>query len=400
MEPDTPILRALRILRIQARTISLVTLLFGGAGALYAFLSPKWFQAEISVVGTSAQKGAAAGLAGALTDLPIDLNLGNSDAERIQAILRSRSVTDAVIEKFGLLRRYDEPYIEAARVALWHHCSTKLDKKPGVVTVACEDKDPHTAEQMAEFFGEFGNTVFRRVSTSSAHEERVFLEQRVVDAKKDVEAASQQLREFEEQNKLIDLSEQSKAVVSAIASLQGDLLSKQMQLSYLNTFSAPDEATAAQVRQQISLVESKLKSLEERGASPTPMATTNAARTPAKRAATDPGIFPVASSVPQLRYQLMGLYRQQKIQETLFLLLTQRFEMAKVNEARDTSAFQIVDHAALPQHKSRPKRLQIIVECLMLGLLLGACWALYGSGTRAAWRQIVKGSGAPPMQHD
>jgi capsule polysaccharide export protein KpsE/RkpR len=385
MDPaKTPLLEALQILRMRVRTIGALTFAVTVAGAAYALLAPKWYQTEISVVGNSPQKNATSGLA-ALTDLPLDLNIGNSDAERIQAILRSRSVTDAVIEKFKLLERYGDAYIEAARESLWQHCSTKLDKKPGVVTVTCEDKDPQVVQQMTEYFGEFGNTVFRRVSASSAHEERVFLEQRVTDAKKDVEAASQKLREFEEQHKLIDLSEQSKAVVSAIASLEGDLLSKQMQLSYLNSFSAPDEATAAQVRQQISLVQSKLKSLEENGGEAAP---TNS--TTAKRAQRQPGIFPAAASVPELRYELMGLYRQQKIQETLFLLLTQRYEMAKVNEARDTSAFQIVDHAALPQHKSRPKRVVIIVECFILGLFLSACWAMYASGIRKSWTELAR----------
>ena len=86
--------------------------------------------------------------------------------------------------------------------------------------------------------------------------------------------------------------------------------------------------------------------------------------------------------VPKLRYDLEQLYREQKIQETLFLLLTQRYEMARISEARDTSAFQILDPPTLPTMKSRPKRSLVIAFGLILGLLAGAAFALAPIWTR------------------
>lgn len=324
--------------------------------------------------------GSLAGLAGSLPiDLPIDVG-GGSDAERIYAVLRSRTVTDAVIQKFGLIERYDNKYIEATRKELWQHCVEKLDKKPGVVSITCEDKDPAVAQAMAEYVGEFGNIVFRRISASTAGEERRFLEQRVAEAKNDVETASQRVRAFEEKNHLIDLTEQSKALVSAMASLKGELLSKQLELSYLTSFSAGDESTAAQLRRQVAVMDAKMKSLEgayENDVGPVTRPTADAAK--ARRAEQSSSLFPQASTVPKLRFEMTELYRQQKIAETVFLVLTQRFEMAKVNEARDTSTFQILDHAALPTHKSRPPRLQIILAGFILGLIAGIAWSRYRS---------------------
>ena len=360
------------------------------AAAVYAWLSPQWYEAQVAVVPATSSKGPGtlAGLAGALPiDLPIDIGGGGSDVERIYAVLRSRSVTDAVIDKFGLIERYDSKYIESTRKLLWRHCSAKLDKKPSVVTVACEDTDPRLAQEMAEYFGQYGNTVFRRVSASSASEERRFLEQRVTEAKQAVEAASAQLRGFEEKNRLIDLGEQSKAVVSAMAALKGELLSKQLQLSYLSSFSSSDEATAAQLRRQQSAMEGQMKELEGAYASTVPSSAELPAPSP-----TGPGnkrhreqdLFPQASTVPRLRFQLAELYRQQKIQETLFLLLTQRYEMAKVNEARDTSTFQILDHASLPTHRSRPARAELVLAGGVVGLLLGLAWHRYKRTLEAA----------------
>ncbi len=375
-EAETDWKEVARTLVARWRAVVAITVAGGIAATAYAFLAPSWYEADISVVpGTPAKGIGAAGALGALAaDLPLDLNVGGSDAERIQAVLSSRSMTDAVIDRFHLIDRYDETYREDARKDLWHHCSSRLDKRPGVVTIKCEDKDPRIAQQMAEYFGEYGNDIFRRVSASSAHEERTFLEQRVAETKKAVDDASEKLREFEETNKLIDLPEQSKAVVSAIASLNGELLSKELQLSYLTTFSSADEATAVQTRQQIAVMQRKLKALEE-----TAPVGTKPVSDLHKQPSDDRGMFPAALSVPKLRFELTQLYREQKTQEALYLLLTQRYEMAKVNEARDTSTFQIVDHAVVPTKRARPKRTLIIVAASLLGLLMGCAWVVRAS---------------------
>lgn len=369
-------------LRAHAGVVVAIVVVGTALSAAYAFLTPKWYQAEIAVVpGTPPKSGGA--IAALTGELPIDLNMGGSDADRIQAVFRSRSVTDAVIAKFHLTERYEDSYIERTRASLWRHCATKLEKKAGVVTVSCEDTDPGIAQAMAEYFGEYGNIVFRRISASSAGEERRFLEQRVAETKKAVDSVSEQLRQFEEQHKLIDLPEQSKAVVSAIAALNGEMLSKQIQLSYLNSFSSADEPTAVQTRQQIAVMQRKMKSLEDSSAEADP----RAAAAPRKKSADDAGLFPPAMSVPGLRYQLAQLYREQKSQETLYFLLTQRFEMARVNEARDTSTFQIIDHATLPTQKIRPRRGPIVAGGFLLSLLVALGWGLSAARLQARRRR-------------
>lgn len=371
-----PWIAALSTVRARGRTIALLVAIATAASAAYAFLAPKWYEAEIAVIPGAPAKSGGGALAALSGELPIDLNLGGSDADRIQAVLRSRSVTDAVITKFRLMDRYRDSYVEETRKTLWRHCATKLEKKAGVVTVTCEDKDPNVAQAMAEYFGEYGNTVFRRISASSAHEERKFLEERVAETKKAVDSVSEQLRQFEEQHRLIDLPEQSKAVVSAIATLNGEVLSKQLQLSYLNSFSSSDEPTAVQLRQQIAVMQKKMKSLEDSSADVDLRPADPRHNKAGDKSGEQTGLFPRAMAVPKLRFELAQLYREQKSQETLYFLLTQRYEMAKVNEARDTSTFQIIDHAALPTHKIRPRRATIIAAGFMLSLILAIGWAL------------------------
>jgi uncharacterized protein involved in exopolysaccharide biosynthesis len=87
--------------------------------------------------------------------------------------------------------------------------------------------------------------------------------------------------------------------------------------------------------------------------------------------------------VPELRFELEQLFRQQKIAETVFFLMTQRFETAKVDEARDTSTFQILDTPTLPTYRSRPQRRRLA----MLGMIGGAAFAGVFLILPAWWRR-------------
>ena len=338
---------------------------------VYALSASSWYESTLTVVPATPSKGSGLGvqIAGVLgADLPFDIG-SNVDVERIAAVFESTSVTDAVIQKFDLMKRYDQRYVEHVRRELWSHCSTRIDRKARVVALTCEDKQPAFVREMVAYFGDYGNEVFRRVSTTSASEEVRFLERRVAEMRKEADDAAGRLREFEEHHKVIDLESQSKAVVSAMASLRSQEISKELQLSYLNSFSSRDESTAVQLRQQLAVMNSKFKALEE---SPERISEVSSLKeTPEKRSG---NMFPPALAVPRLRFELEQLYRDRKIREADLLLLMQRLEMAKVNEARDTSAFQILDAPALPTYKSRPKRSIVLATGLMLGLLVGAAW--------------------------
>jgi len=381
---DTPIFDFVLLLLKRWKTVGLFCLLGTAAGVVYGLLAPPWYQARLRVVpALKSQDAAAMSLA---SKLPIGLDSISTDVQRIQTVLHSDSVTDDVIAKFDLQRAYGATVLEQARAAVWEHCATSVDRKSNVVTLTCEDKDPARAKDMSAYFGEVGNRVFRRISATSTGEERKFLETQVTKARQEVDDASSKLRDFQEKHKIIDLPEQTKAVISAMASIQADLLSKQLELSYLRSFSAQTESNVMQLQQQIGILQNKLGQLETaRATTPGPPTTT-----PAK----PPGdsFFPGAMNVPDLRFELEQLFREQKIKETVFFLMTQRYELARIDEARDTSTFQILDHPTLPGQKSRPKRRMVALTGLLIGFGFACAWVLIPHW----WRRRMKQREAMP----
>jgi tyrosine-protein kinase Etk/Wzc len=343
------------------KTLLLCAAIGLGAGTGYALVAPSWYEARLAVLPSQdgensklakfAVLGAAAGLSPTVSN----------EVQRIHAVLSSVSVADAVIAKFDLQQCYGTRSLEQTRKQLREHCGTSIELKAGVVVLTCEDRDPQIALAMTAYFGEVGNQVFERITVSTARGERRFLEQMVAKAKDDVDRSSRELREYQERHRVLDLTAQSKAVISAIATLEGDLISKRIQLSYLRGFASPDEPRVRQISDQVAIVQREVRRLESSSSD-------------GERAAGE--FFPEALRVPALRYELEQLLRAQKIHETVYALLTERLAMTRVDEARDTPAFQILDAPTVPTTPSRPRRTRIAALGTAGGCALGVVCVL------------------------
>lgn len=352
-----------------------VTLACALVGTIYALVAPRWYSAELSVV--PARQPRTAGfssilggeLGGLMTGLDSSLG-GSADVTRIAAVLRSNSVSDAVIEKFGLRERYDTRYQETARQALWTHCDAKVLPKPNLVQLVCEDKDPRFVQEMLGYFAEYGNQVFRRVGVSSATEEVRFLERRVAELRKQADESAARMREFQEKHRIVDLESQARAVVASLAGLNSQSISKQLELEYARTFSARDEATTRQLQSQLRVVEEKLRELQVPAGDGA--AEGGAPRASVREAAR--GMFPAALAVPALRAEYEGLLRDRKVAEATLVFALERLEGAKANEARDVSTFVVLDAPSLPTRPARPKRLRVIAALAAIGLAASLAW--------------------------
>jgi capsule polysaccharide export protein KpsE/RkpR len=375
----SPTMTGLRLIRLRWRLIALCGVIgIVGGIAFYVFM-PKSFEAELMIVPKSSPMDMIGGHS-LLGNLPFDIGgaasaFGPSDSDRIAAVLESRSVTDAIIAKFDLIKRYRAGKIERTRKALWSRCETTVEKKPNVVRLLCEDEEPAVVRDMTNAFGDVADAVFRRMAAASAAEERAFLEKRVAEARRDMEASSVALRDFQEAHKIIDLPEQGKAVVSGLATLEGSLISKRIELSYASSFAAGDESSVAQLRKQIGILSGELHTLEAKRS--------DQARAAPRKSGSE--LFPPAMELPALGAELEKLLRQHKIHETVFLMLTERYEARKLDEARDLSTFVVVDEAALPTHRSKPT-LRAVPAGFFAGLVFGVLIVV----APAWWRDLKR----------
>jgi uncharacterized protein involved in exopolysaccharide biosynthesis len=321
-------------------------------------------------------KAGAPGLSSLASDL---LGSKTSGALYIEA-LRSRTVEDRLVNRFDLRRVYGVRYMEDARTYLEENTSISEDRKSGVITIGVNDRDRQRSAALAQAYVEELNWLLSQVSTSSARRERIFIEQRLVTVKQDLHHAAEEFSQFASQNTTLDVPSQTKAMVEAGADLQGSLMAAQSELEGLEQIYAPGNVRVRSLRARVDELRHQLG--EMAGAKPS--ATTGVdlgigsgeevAGT--KSLSTQPSdmIYPSIRKLPLLAVRWAELYQQAKVQETVYQLLTQEYELAKIQEAKETPTAKVMDEAAVPERKAFPPRILFVILGVVLGCLMGALW--------------------------
>ncbi len=309
--------------------------------------------------------GSESGSAGSLAALAGNfLGTGSSGALYVQ-LIGSRTVQDHLIDRFQLQKVYRARYRQDARKKLGTRTTADQDRKSGVISVTVTDTSKDRARMMAQAYVEELDHLLSQVSTSSARRERIFIEGRLVTVKNDLEEAEKQFSAFASKNTMLDLKEQSKAEVEAAAVLQGQLIAAQSELSGLTAIYTDNNVRVRSVRARMEELKRQLHNISGTDASLAPDAEVDPSAA---------SLYPSIRKLPLLGVQWADLYRKAKIQETVYQLLTQQYELTKIQEAKEIPTIRVIDPANLPEKKSWPPRLLIILVLTGAALFCTAVW--------------------------
>lgn len=317
--------------------------------------------------------GGLGGLGGIASDL-----LGTKDPGAVWAdMLGSRSVEDRIIDRFALRKVYGVSYWEAARKVLKEKTQISVDRKSGIITIVVTDREQQRAQQMAQAYIDELDRLNALVSTSSARRERIFLEQRLQEVKHNLAEASGQFAQYASTNTVIDVDAQTKAMVEGAAVLQGQLIAAQSELDGLQQIYTPNNVRVRSLKARVEELRSQLQK----------MGGSDASLDPATASSPQPQsdqLYPSIRKLPLLGVRWLDLYRETKIQQAVYGMLTEEYESAKIEEAKEIPTVKILDPPNWPERKSSPHRLLIVFLGMLLSLVGGTVW-VFG---RAAWHHM------------
>jgi uncharacterized protein involved in exopolysaccharide biosynthesis len=367
----------LRLFWERRRLFGRVAIYAALASTLIAFLIPSRYRAKAQLMPPDGQQGLGAALmsavsskgAGALGALGGDLLGARNSGALFVGVLKSRTVADRVIEEFDLRRVYHESKMEDAREYLENHTEISEDRKNGIVGVSVTDHDPRRAAAMAQAYLNELDRLIAQVSTSAARRERVFLEGRLHEVKDDLDAASRRFSEFASKNTALDIPAQGRAAMQEAGTLQGQLIAAESELKGLEQIYADSNVRVRSLRARINELRQHLQKMGGNPDDPS----------------NDEGLIaPSIKRLPLLGVKYADLYRQNKIRETVFELLTQQYEMAKVQEAKEIPSVKVLDVPVVPTKKAFPPRFILICVGTLLGLAGTAGWIIY----RKKWEEM------------
>jgi capsule polysaccharide export protein KpsE/RkpR len=340
------------------------------AGLAIAFALPKRYESTTQLMPPDNQSSSGLAMiaalstktsAGGLAPFAGDLLGMKSSGALFVGILRSTTVEDRLVDRFDLRKVYGANYQQDARKVLEERTSINEDRKSGIISITVTDHDPKRAAAIANAYVEALNQLVSELSTSSAHRERVFLQERLTGVKHDLDQASQDFSQFASKNKTLDIKEEARAMLQGAATIEGQLIAAESELKGLQAIYTDNNVRVRAVQGRIAELRQQMERLGGSSSDKT---------VPGSGDSTHPSL----STLPLLGVTYADLYRRVQIQEAVYEALTQQYELAKVQEAKETPSVKQLDSANFPEHKSYPPRLLITLCCTLLAVFATAAY--------------------------
>jgi uncharacterized protein involved in exopolysaccharide biosynthesis len=355
------------------------------ASTLIAFLIPKSYTSTTQLMPPDAQSTSglammaamASKVSGGLGSVAGDLLGVKSSGALFIGVLRSQTAQDRLIQQFDLRKTYGKRLIVDARTKLNENTSISEDRKSGIITISVTDHSPQRAAALANSYVDELNALVSELSTSSAHRERVFLEERLKVAKRDLDAAVNELAQFSSKNNTLDIQQEGKAMLDAAGAIAGEMIAAQSQVEGLRQIYTDNNSRVRSLNARVGELRKQLEKLGGAKGNGDHAAARAGGQPADSIPAPGGGLpYPTIHSLPLLGAKYADYYRRAKIQETVYELLTEQYELAKVQEAKETPSVKVLDPGTIPEKKSFPPRLLIILASTFLVFSGNVIWVL------------------------
>lgn len=291
------------------------------------------------------------GALGALTGM-------KSQADMYVAFLKSRTVEDAMVQRFALLGEYRQKRMSDARRVLEHHATITSGTKDGLIRVTVEDPDPKRAAEMANGYVEEFRKLSASLAITEAARRRLFFEQQLEQAKNDLATAEEAMRKTQESTGVLQIDSQAKALIESVAVLRAQVVAKEVQIQGMRSFASEDNPDLVLAKQQLAALQKQLEQLA------------------GSRRDTGSDIVLSKGRVTQEGMEYLRRYRDLKYHEAIYELLIKGLEVAKLDEAKEGEIVQVVDRAVPADRKSSPHRTIIVIAATLLAFFLAVFWVV------------------------
>jgi tyrosine-protein kinase Etk/Wzc len=322
------------------------------------FLIPPTYTATTRLLPPAQQQGASPALSmqlGALAGLVGNASALKNPADQYVALLKSRSVYDAIIHRFRLKDLYEASYLEDARNRLERRSRVSAGAKDGIITIEVEDRDPDRAAAMANAFVEELRRLTKTLAITEAAQRRLFFEEQLAQTKENLTKSEIALQGSGVSEATLRTVPQS--ALEALARLKAQISAQEIRLASMRSFMTDANPELKVGMQELAALRAELSKAEQSS--------------------------PTKGGRKGVEY--IAKYRDFKYHETLLELMAKQYELARLDEAREGAVIQVVDPALPPERKSSPKRVLLAVIAALGTFVLALLFAF----TRRAFHAMA-----------
>lgn len=311
-------------------------------------------QQSSSVSAMLGQLGGLASAAGSIAGLknPNDLYVG---------MLQSRTIADHLIEQFKLKERFNKETLDETREKL-EKIRALSNGKDGLIGISVEDKDPKFAAELANAYVTELAALTKDLAITEAARRRVFFEKQLKSAKEELANAEVVMRKMQETTGMLQLEGQVKGLIANEAQLQGTIAAKTVQLQSMRSFATANNPDYMRLQEEMRGLQGQLEKLQS-------------------GKGRNGDVMIPSGKIPEVGVEYIRALRDVKYYETIFELLAKQYELAKIDEAKDSSMIQQLDLAVPAEKRTKPKPLMLSI----VGLIGGGVLAIFIALLRDAY---------------
>jgi len=301
-------------------------LTFAVAAVVFAILSvwPRHYLAEAQLLPQDSGGGLSAALAQQGTGGMLSLGalLGNKQpVESDLTIARSHAVLNLVIDKLHLTGRQGFGNRQQAAVKLRRRLSV-IAIRGSILQIQAEDKDPDVARSIAGAAADAIQDRLAAISVTQAAQKRAVANDRFRHATVELAQAQAAISRFRIANKLAAPAEQLGAQVGLLASLEGRLKAKEIEVSTLRQFVTPDNIKMQTALAELAVLRSQVE---------------------AQKVATPQEGTSNLAGIANTDAEYFNLYRDEKAAEILYDIYQKYLEEVTIDEMSANQNLSLVE---------------------------------------------------------
>ncbi|HOU61697.1 MAG TPA: Wzz/FepE/Etk N-terminal domain-containing protein [Rectinema sp.] len=358
----------------QKWLVIIITAAAAVLSVLYSLSKPNIYTATSTLLPISGSTSALSQYAGLAAMAGVSLP-GASSADptvKIQAILNSRELATKVINELDLIPKLIKepeklktisPLSAALQTFQKNVFSVSVDTKTSVIKVSAKTKDPELSARIVNTAIDLlQQDLANRVLTASG-KNIVVLEQQAAEQEKKVRELQNKMADYQKKNKLIAPQTQSQQGLDLYRSLIQQKITLEIQISSLENTLSTDNPKISQARAQLAAIQKQIEDFEKTGG----------------------GVGPAMTETPKALFEYANMQAQLELATKIYGSLLTSIENLRLQDATEKVFVEVIDPAVPPELKSEPARATMCI----VGTLAGGFASLLLAFARQALQKLI-----------
>ena len=309
---------------------------------IYFLIEEQFDSTALLVPAEDTSLGGIAGLIGSFgTNLPFDIGTGSSpEMNMYNTIIYSRTNLQRIIDEFDLLNVYElSPEIKGYKEIALKSLAGSIEAsetKFSAYEIKVRANSPQLSADITNYIVLLLNEKLIELRTEKSKNNRIFLEERVLEIRSNLTNSEDSLMQYQEQSGILAAEDQVRGLIETYTTLETELITKQIERSIIEKLRSKNSPQFETVNMEVIEYEQRLEEMKRKGG--------------------PSGLIPALNSLPEKVINYFRLLREVEINSAILEFILPLYEQAKIEEKKDIPTLQVIDDAIPPAKKSFPPR--------------------------------------------